>query len=145
MDDKRDTKNSSGPSKPAPGADSKGNEAPKTSYRYAHADRKKRRFLKALQNNMGIVKYACMDISISRQTFYRWKEEDPEFRKLVEMIDEDQKDYVEKKLLNQIRSDVTPAILFYAETKMKDRGYYRKMVNDTTIRTDEPFKVTMNL
>ena len=86
-------------------------------------DQKKERFLKAFYAGYGIAATACEAIGISRSTYYRWKNEDPEFRERVEEVEETQVDFVESKLMQLINANDTTAIIFYLKTKGKSRGY----------------------
>ena len=40
----------------------------------------KEKFLKSLEKHLGIVTPACKEVNISRQTFYRWCNEDEDFK-----------------------------------------------------------------
>ena len=86
-------------------------------------DNKKEICLKALDKSLGIVTPACKEADISRQTFYRWIEEDPEFAEAVKEIGEKQGDFVENALLKNIKNGDTGSITFYCRTKLKERGY----------------------
>lgn len=89
----------------------------------------KEAFLKALEMNLGIITPACQATNISRQTFYRWRKEDPEFRDKCDEIKELQKDLAESAILKQIRDGNTSMIIFYAKTQMRDRGYIERVEN----------------
>ena len=82
--------------------------------------------IEALEKSLQSVTRACKAVGISRQTFYRWMATDPKFAEAVEDVSEQVKDYVEDKLITHIMNDDLTAILFYANTKMKDRGYTEK-------------------
>lgn len=87
---------------------------------------KKAKFLKALDATMGIISDACRSVGISRTTFYKWQKSDADFAARVREVSETQKDFVEGKLLSNIRSGDTTSIIFYLKTKCKDRGYSEK-------------------
>lgn len=99
-------------------------------------DEKKINFLKALNASMGIISDACRAAGISRQTFYNWQKKDEEFATKVHEVSESQKDFVEGKLLSNIKAGDTTSIIFYLKTKCKDRGYSEKM----PIAKEEPKK-----
>ena len=42
--------------------------------------------LQALANTSGIVSSACKAANVSRMTYYRWYNEDPDFRKIKKLI-----------------------------------------------------------
>ena len=83
----------------------------------------KDRLLESLKECSGIVTFACEKVGLSRQTFYRWCRDDPEFKERVDAINELQIDVAEASLLKKIQKGDTTAIIFYLKTKGKDRGY----------------------
>lgn len=89
-------------------------------------DDKKLKFLGALNASRGIIAEACAAMGVGRTTYYRWYNDDVEFRKQVDVITETQVDYVESKLLQKITAGDTTAIIFYLKTKGKARGYSEK-------------------
>ena len=82
----------------------------------------KEKLLASLKDSSGIVTYACEKAGFSRQTFYRWYKEDPEFKARADDIGELQIDVAEASLLKKIQNGDTAAIIFYLKTKGKDRG-----------------------
>lgn len=86
----------------------------------------KQSVLEHLANSSGIVATACKAAGISRFTFYDWKKTDPEFAEKVEDIMELQKDFCEALILKKMKDGDTTMIIFYAKTKMKDRGYVER-------------------
>lgn len=83
----------------------------------------KEKFLKSLEKHLGIVTPACKELNISRQTFYRWCNEDEDFKEKVEEINDIQGDFVENKLFEKIKQGSERSILFYMKYKGKKRGY----------------------
>lgn len=92
-------------------------------------DKKKLALLKNLEASLGIITTAVRATGVNRQTYYNWLKEDEDFRKAVEEINEVSKDFVESKILNQIKNENTAMTIFYAKTKMKDRGYVERVEN----------------
>lgn len=86
-------------------------------------DIKKKEFLIALENTLGIVSTACNQIGINKKRYYRWLEQDPEFKRDVMEITETAIDYVETQLYKQIQEGNTQATMFFLRTKAKHRGY----------------------
>lgn len=84
---------------------------------------KKALFLKAFARSRGIIAPACRAISMTRQIYYKWLEDDPSFAEAVEAIRQEQIDTVESALLNKIDDGDTTAVIFYLKTKGKERGY----------------------
>lgn len=88
-----------------------------------HTQDLKRKTLQALTETCGIVSDACRKVNISRWRFYEWKKKDPSFATEVEQIEEDQIDFVESKLLENIRKGQERSIIFYLKCKGRKRGY----------------------
>lgn len=115
--------------------------------------------LEALEKHNGIVTVACRAVDIPRSTFYYWKENDEEFSKEVDDINEVAIDYVESKLFekiegvtlgsydsegqvkiyNQPPSDT--AIIFYLKTKGKKRGYVERQEIEIPNETLKGFEI----
>lgn len=85
--------------------------------------KEKQSLLKALSNTSGIIASACKAANISRMTYYRWYDEDPDFREKADDIKELQKDFAESLILKKMKEGDTTMLIFYAKTQMKDRGY----------------------
>ena len=88
---------------------------------------KKKEFLESLSKSLGIIKIAANHVGISRDTPNDWAKSDPKFKEEMDKISEEVKDFVESKLLDLISSGNPTAIIFYAKTKMKDRGYIEQV------------------
>lgn len=94
---------------------------------------KKKNFIRAYRETLGVIKYACEQVSISRRTFYNWLESDAEFKQAVEDISEEAIDFAENALKKKIREGDTTATIFYLKTKGKKRGYVERTEVDATI------------
>ena len=88
-----------------------------------HTARNKKIYLEALEQSLGVITTACKSTGVPRATVYKWFKQDTRFVKQVDDITEISKDFVESKLLNQIKKENLTAIIFYLKTKAKDRGY----------------------
>lgn len=86
-------------------------------------ERDKEALLEALHNTSGIISSACRAAGVSRMTYYRYYNEDPEFRERADDIKELQKDFAESLILKKMKAGDTTMLIFYAKTQMKDRGY----------------------
>lgn len=86
---------------------------------------KKGLFCKALQETKGIISEACKRVGISRTLYYQWRKKDLSFANQVNEILEEQVDYVESKLLEQIDQGNITAIIFY----LKSKGWGKISVN----------------
>ena len=68
--------------------------------------------LQALANTSGIVSSACKAANVSRMTYYRWYNEDPDFREKADDIKELQKDFAESLILKKMKEGDTTMIIF---------------------------------
>ena len=91
----------------------------------------KDKMLKALEEFYGIVSTASQSVGISRQTHYRWLEDDQEYKEKVQDIKNSAIDFVETKLFDCIKSEKETSIIFYLKTIGKSRGYVPRQEIDT--------------
>jgi hypothetical protein len=85
--------------------------------------RNKKNLLAALEKSLGIVTPACKEVGISRNTFYVYYNEDEEFKKAVDDINDITLDFAENQLLKKIKEGSERSILFYMKYKARRRGY----------------------
>jgi hypothetical protein len=115
-------------------------------------DDNKKRMLKALEQTWGIVSPACAAVGISRQTHYRWLEEDAEYKAAAlecKNVGKDNAEHALVKLCEGATYEVldmegnivtlrdkpnASAVIFANKTLNKDRGYIEKQEIDTTIQ-----------
>ena len=71
----------------------------------------------------GNIDASCKAFGISRQTFYNWKSDDEKFAKRISDVQEGLIDFVESKLMENIKDNDTTSTIFYLKTKGKSRGY----------------------
>ena len=102
---------------------SKNTENNKTKVTNVTSSTKKDNFLKALKNNLGNISQACKSSKISRQTYYRWVDDDVEFEEQCKNVEESLLDLAENRLLEKIDKYDTTSIIFFLKTKGKKRGY----------------------
>lgn len=69
------------------------------------------------------MKLACKRMGITRQTFFNWRKDDPDFAQAVTDLGEGVLDMAEAKLLQLINAGDRQAIIFYLKSKGKSRGY----------------------
>ena len=86
----------------------------------------KKQILSALEQSLGVVSTACNKVGISRTTFYKYYQNDPEFKKQVDDIENYTLDFVESQIHKQINEGSTAATIFYLKTKGKKRGYIER-------------------
>lgn len=100
---------------------------------------KKKVFLKALRECLGIITVAANAAQISRRQVYTWRYEDEQFALDMEDILEEQIDFVENSMLTQIKKGDSSLTQFYLKTKAKHRGYVERteIVNKNVDEFDE--------
>lgn len=86
----------------------------------------KKEVLDALEKSLGNVTTACKMVGIGRTTFYDWCNIDEEFKRQVDDVQNITLDYVEGKLIKQIKEDNVTSIIFYLKTRGKSRGYVER-------------------
>jgi|TARA_R110000796_G_scaffold11090_1_gene37100 hypothetical protein len=91
----------------------------------------KTKMLENLEYSLGIVTEASINAGISRQTHYRWLEEDDDYKLKVLDIRNAAIDFVESKLFDCIKSEKEASIIFYLKTIGKSRGYIPRHEIDT--------------
>ena len=97
----------------------------------------KKLLLKALEKSMGIVSKACEIAKLDRSTFYKYYNEDEEFKNDVDNMQEYVLDFAESKLLENIKDKKETSIIFYLKTKGRKRGYVEKQDVDITTKGKE--------
>ena len=80
-------------------------------------------FLNVLKQSMGIVSVALQNTGISRETYEEWSD-NIFFKDKLKLVKETSIDFVENKLMNEIKDGNISAITFYLKTIGKDRGYH---------------------
>lgn len=74
-------------------------------------------FLHALKQSAGMILASCEYAGISHQTYYRWCENDPEFKAKVDEILNTQLQFVRDKLTEQIHKGNIAGIIYYLKCK----------------------------
>lgn len=88
--------------------------------------------IKAMTDCKGIIVSACEMAGVGRKTYYEWLKKDKIFKEAIDIVFEEQVDFVEGKLLGRINMNDTTAIIFYLKTKAKHRGYSEQQFIDLT-------------
>ena len=97
----------------------------------------KKKLIQALEKSLGIVSSACKIVEINRSTFYKYYNEDKEFKKEVDSINDVALDFAESKLLENIKDKKETSIIFYLKTKGKKRGYIESIKHDVDVKKEE--------
>ena len=87
---------------------------------------KKGQLLEALEKSLGIVSTACQSVGVSRTTYYKYYNDDEQFKSQVDGISDIALDCAESQLFELIKEKNVTAIIFYLKTKGKKRGYVEK-------------------
>ncbi len=87
---------------------------------------RKRALVEAMRKTMGNVSQACQMVGVSRKTYYQYLKEDKKFSEQVDEAREYTFDFVEAKIMQQIRENNVTMMIFFAKTKMKHRGYVER-------------------
>ncbi len=90
----------------------------------------KKKLLEALEKSLGVKTTACKSVGIGRTTLHRYIEEDKEFAKAVDEIQNVALDFAESQLHKQIQEGVPASTIFYLKTKGKKRGYGDRLAVD---------------
>lgn len=88
-----------------------------------------KKFLEAFEKSAGNISVSCRAIGISRNCFYEWKKDYPDFLEQFEDMEESLIDIVETKLMKNINEGKTTEIIFFLKTKAKHRGYVETVEN----------------
>lgn len=123
-------------------------------------------FISLFSSNATDVSKTCKACNISRNTYYVWLKENETFKKAIEEVSEAEKDWVESQMklmmkgIPKIEVTIdkdgnernnlvgwhyppnTALLIFFAKTKMKDRGYDE---NSDNSNTDNTLKITHNI
>ena len=86
----------------------------------------KKALIEALEKSLGVVTTACKQVGVSRKTYYRYVNEDPDFAKEVEELQNVALDFAESQLHKQIQEGSTAATIFLLKTKGKKRGFVER-------------------
>ena len=86
----------------------------------------KKALLEALRKSLGIVTNACEHADVGRTTYYEWYNNDEDFKRKVDDLQNVALDFAESQLHKQISKQSTAATIFYLKTKGKNRGYVER-------------------
>lgn len=92
--------------------------------------RRMKRFLDIFHNQTCKIYLTCDKSNVHPSTYYEWLAKYPWFAEAIDKEENRLKDIGENALLKKIKEGNTRAIVFYNETKNKDRGYTKKMITE---------------
>lgn len=88
--------------------------------------------LEALEASLGIVSTAAKKANVGRSTHYKWMDEDPEYKKAVQEVQEGVLDFAESHLYRLVKKGNPAATIFFLKTKGKKRGYIERQEIEVT-------------
>ena len=94
----------------------------------------KDRMLKALESSLGIVTTALKATDLSRTNFYKWLQEDEQFAKDVQEIENIQQDFIKSKYYECVKDKVPSVVIHAAKSRL---GWNEKPQLDITSGGDK--------
>lgn len=101
---------------------------------------KKTAMVQAMEKTLGVVTTASRSIGIHRSTHYEWYNTDPEYKILIDDLENVALDFAESQLHSQIKDGNTSATIFYLKTKGKKRGYIERIETEE-LGNREPIEI----
>ena len=99
---------------------------------------KQRLFVEAFAGSCACnISATCQKIGISRRTYYKWVEVNPDFKAAVSDELEGLIDLAETKLQQNIMEGKEQSIFFFLKTKGKNRGYVETIENNVVLNQFE--------
>ena len=105
----------------------------------------KKALLKALEETLGIVTSACKMVGVNRSTYYKYYNEDADFKEEVDSISDIALDFAESQLHKQIEEGNSTSTIFYLKTKGKKRGYIEKSEVDMNANYSGEIKIVREI
>ena len=85
------------------------------------------KYLEVLEKSAGLISQACKKFNnMSRTNHYNWIRDYEGFKERVEEIEDNNIDFAEGKLMEQMNEGNIAAILFFLKCKAKSRGYVER-------------------
>ena len=78
----------------------------------------KERLLKALESSLGVITTALKSTDLSRTNFYKWLQEDEQFAKDVQEIENIQQDFIKSKYYECVKDKVPSVVIHAAKTRL---------------------------
>lgn len=86
-------------------------------YTKKEKEEKKKAFVEAMEDSMGLITTSCERAGISRVTLEKWRKEDPELESRINSIKEKTREFVEGQLMSAIRNGNVASIMFFLKTQ----------------------------
>ena len=94
----------------------------------------KERMLKALESSLGVITTALKATDLSRTNFYKWLQEDQEFAKAVDDVQNIENDFIKSKYYECVKDKVPSVVIHAAKTRL---GWNEKPQLDITSGGDK--------
>lgn len=105
----------------------------------------KKKLVSEIVRTKGFKTIACTNLGVNPRTFRQWVTDDAEFRQAVRdavsIAGENRDDTAEKKLFDLVSAGDTTAVIFYAKTRLKDRGYSEKPRPNAVAPSPQPLEL----
>jgi len=108
-------------------------------------ENKKAIFFKAYRKSLGNITMSCNAAKITRSDFTRAVKEDIKFKSDIADLDQAEIDFGESKLKERMQRGDTRAIVYFLNTKGKDRGYGEGSQVKITGSKEEPLEINGSL
>lgn len=88
----------------------------------------KKAFCEAWLKTFGNITHTCNLVKITRQTYYDWMKDDPEFKEAIDNSEplEIKLDFIENKIVERINKGSDTVLIMAAKTLGKKRGYVER-------------------
>ena len=87
---------------------------------------KKKIFIEALKEQLGVVTAAAKQTGVNRTTHYKWMKQDSKYKEEVDALDDLVLDFAENALFKMMKEKNTAAVIFFLKCKGKHRGYVER-------------------
>jgi len=104
---------------------------------------KKNRILKLLSENLGIITPVLKKVKVSYTTYKKWITEDNDFSERIEEVENEQFDFVENILFENIKDGDRTSVIFYLKSRGGSRRYVDKQVIEQSVSYTEPLKINL--
>lgn len=98
--------------------------------RQSRTEIKQNEFISAMRQTAGVIEPALEMVGMSRSTYRKWYNEQPDFAERVDDVNEAQRDFVQTKLMKGIKSGSERLIEFYLDRR--DPTFAKKSSLDIT-------------
>ena len=83
-------------------------------------------YVEAIQRANGLISVAARSLGVTRRAVYKARDRHEKIRQAIEDARETTLDFAEGKLIEQIKSGNTTALIFFLKTQGKQRGYIER-------------------